>query len=130
MMSGCNLAEGRYENRTLSEDEMWSAFSNLFSSRSKNSSSYKFGFLKSIMDNLYNVDQNLILTFDQLFSTFTEVYWNLVLKYGIRQQTVSTHSKGTYLEQVLHTTVAKYTIAMGIPFESISDEAKLEVCKK
>lgn len=129
-MSGCDLAEGRYEIRTLSEDEMWSAFTNLFSSRSKNSSSYKFAFLKSIMDNLYNVDQNLTLTFDQLFSTFTEVYWNLVLKYGIRQQPVSARSNGTYLEQALNATVIKYTIAIGIPFESISDEAKLEVCKK
>ncbi len=46
---------------------MWSAFSNLFSSRSNNSSSYKFGFLKAIMDNLYNVDEKLTLTFDQLF---------------------------------------------------------------
>ena len=48
LMQGYNLAEGRYENRTLSEDEMWSAFSNLFSAHSKNSSSYKFGFLKSL----------------------------------------------------------------------------------
>ena len=59
VMAGYDLAEGRYENRTLSDDEMWSAFSNLFSSHSKNSSSYKFGFLKAIMDNLYNVDENL-----------------------------------------------------------------------
>ena len=95
-MAGYDLAEGRYENRTLSDDEMWSAFSNLFSSRSKNSSSYKFGFLKAIMDNLYNVDENLSLTFDQLFETFTEVYWNLVLKHGIRQQPVSERSNGTY----------------------------------
>lgn len=43
-MAGYDLAEGRYENRTLSDDEMWSAFSNLFSSHSKNSSSYKFRF--------------------------------------------------------------------------------------
>ena len=43
-MAGYDLPEGRYENRTLSDDEMWSAFSNLFSSHSKNSSSYKFGF--------------------------------------------------------------------------------------
>lgn len=26
-MAGYDLAEGRYENRTLSDDEMWSAFS-------------------------------------------------------------------------------------------------------
>jgi len=40
-MAGYDLTEGRYENRTLSDDEMWSAFSNLFSLYSKNSSSYK-----------------------------------------------------------------------------------------
>ena len=129
-MAGYDLAEGHYENRTLSDDEMWSVFSNLFSSRSKNSSSYKFGFLKAIMDNLYNVDENLTLTFDQLFGTFTEVYWNLVLKHGIRQQPVSERSNGTYLEQALNITAMKYAITAEIPFESISDEAKIEVCKR
>ena len=129
-MAGYDLTEGRYENRILSDDEMWSAFSNLFSSHSKNSSSYKFGFLKSIMDNLYNVDQNLTLTFDQLFGTFTEVYWNLVLKHGIRQQPVSARTNGTYLEQALNTTAEQCAITANIPFESISDEAKFEVCRK
>ena len=129
-MAGYDLAEGRYENRTLSDDEMWSAFSNLFSSHSKNSSSYKFGFLKAIMDNLYNVDENLTLTFDQLFGTFTEIYWNLVLKHGIRQQPVMERSNGTYLEQALNLTAVKYAITAEIPFESISDGAKIEVCKR
>lgn len=129
-MSACDLLEGQYEKRTLSEDEMWSAFSNLFSTHSKNSSSYKFGFLKAIMDNLYNVNQNLTLTFDQLFGTFTEIYWNLVLKHGIRQQPINERSKGTYLEQALYATATKYSIAANIPFESISDNAKIEVCKK
>lgn len=129
-MAGYYLAEGIYENRTLSDDEMWSAFSNMFSSQSKNSSSYKFGFLKAIMDNLYNVDQNLKLTFDQLFGTFTEVYWNLVLKYGIRQQPVSQRSNGTYLEQVLNETATRYSMTADITFESISDGAKITVCKK
>ena len=39
-------------------------------------------------------------------------------------------SNGTYLEQVLNATVSKYSIAVNIPFESISDEAKIEVCRK
>lgn len=129
-MAGHELAQAQYENRILSDDEMWSAFSNLFSSNSKNSSSYKFGFLKAIMDNLYNVDQNLMLTFDQIFSTFTEIYWNLVLKHGIRQQPVIQRSNGTYLEQALTAITGKYNISGEIPFESISDKAKIEVCKR
>lgn len=125
-MASYNLAEGRYEKRLLSDDEMWSAFSNLFSAHSKNASSYKFGFMKAIMDNLYNIDDKMTLTFDQLFGTFTEVYWNLVLKYRMRQQPAKFGSKGTYLEQVLHYIAEKYAVVPGVPFESISDEAKLE----
>ena len=102
----------------------------MFSPHSKNSSSYKFGFIKAIVDNLYNVDQILTLTFDQLFVIFTEVYWNLVLKHGIRQQPISERSKGTYLEQALNETAVRYSMAEDIPFESISDDAKITVCKK
>ena len=78
MSAGAGLREGKYREGHLSEDEMWSAFAYLFSSKSKQSASYKYGFLKAILDNLYNTDENLILTFDQLFSKFAEVYWNAV----------------------------------------------------
>ena len=86
MARGYDLPYGTYVNRQLSDDEMWSAFSFLFSGKSRNDTSYKFGFLKSILDNLYNVDKDLKLTFDQLFSKFTEIYWNLVLKHHILQK--------------------------------------------
>ncbi len=66
-MAGFDLNEGRYEERNVSEDELWSAFACVFSSKSRNDSSYKFGFLKAIIDNLYNVDENLKLNFNQIF---------------------------------------------------------------
>ena len=86
MARGYDLLYGTYVDRQLSDDKMWSAFSFLFSGKSRNDTSYKFGFLKSILDNLYNVDKDLKLTFDQLFSKFTEIYWNLVLKHHILQK--------------------------------------------
>ena len=79
----------------------------VFSSKSKQSASYKYGFLKAILDNLYNTDENLILTFDQLFSKFAEVYWNLVLKHKIRQAPVIAGGKTTKLEQALWETKAR-----------------------
>lgn len=72
MSAGASLREGTYRLGHLSDDEMWSAFAYLFSSKSKQSASYKYGFLKSILDNLYNTDDHLVLTFDQLFSKFAE----------------------------------------------------------
>lgn len=63
-MAGFDLKEGMYEDREVSEDELWSAIAAVFKSKSKNDASYKFGFLKSILDNLKYVDGDLMLTFD------------------------------------------------------------------
>ena len=130
MPAGYDLKEGYYATRSLSDDEMWSAFSYLFSSKSVNDTSYKFGFLKSILDNLYNTDDKLTLTFDQLFSKFTEIYWNLVLKHHILQKNPGKMKRRSALETALLETKEKYAIEEGIPFESITDEMKLFVCHK
>lgn len=136
-MAGFNLKEGTYDLRNASDDELWSAFACVFSSKSRNDSSYKFGFLKSIIDNLYNVDNNLKLSFDQLFSKFGEIYWNLILKHGLRQKAVTNDNRETYLEQVLHVAVQKYQILEPIPYESLTPEMMLDIayqvkmkCKK
>lgn len=129
-MAGFELKEGQFDKRTVSEDELWSVFSCVFSSRSRNDSSYKFGFLKSIIDNLYNVDENLKLTFDQLFSKFAEIYWNLILKYGIRQKAVTNDNKETYLEQILHEAVSNYRIAEEVPYESLTNEIMIDISHK
>lgn len=128
MAAGHDLKEGQYLKAHVSEDELWSAFSYLFSGQSKNSSSYKFGFLKSILDNLYNVDRDLTLTFDQLFSKFAESYWNLFLKYGIRQQPVTKGDKRTALERVLFEAEKSYNIALEVPFERLTEQMKDYVC--
>lgn len=130
MPAYASLKNGVYKPGHFSEDEMWSAFAYLFSSKSKNSASYKFGFLKAILDNLYNVDENLTLTFDTLFSKFAEIYWNLVLKYHLRQSPVSNRGARTMLEQALWTTKEHYLIAEDVPFESLTPEMNLYVCQK
>ena len=126
-MAGFDLKEGVYEDRTITDEEMWSAFACVFSSRSRNDSSYKYGFLKAIIDNLYNVDQDLKLKFDQIFNKFGEIYWNLILKYGLRQKAVTSNNKESYLEQILHESVVKYKIKGPIPYESLTTEMMLDI---
>lgn len=136
-MAGYALKEGYYDRKKLSDDEIWAAFTRLFSSRSKNDTSYKYGFLKSIMDNIYNVDKDLKLTFDQLFSKFTEIYWNLILKHGLHQKAPASDNRGSLLEQVLHEATEKYHIINPIPYEGLTDEMMIYInhavkvkCKK
>lgn len=126
-MAGFDLKEGTYEEREVSEDELWSVFSCIFSSRSRNDSSYKFGFLKAIIDNLYNVDENLKLSFDQLFSKFAEIYWNLILKYGLRQKARTNDSRKSFIEQILLGAKDKYGIIEIIPYESLSSQMMIDI---
>ena len=128
MAAGYLLKEGVYDSRKLSDDEMWSLFAYLFSSKSVNDTSYKFGFLKSILDNLYNVDEELTLTFDQLFSKFAEIYWNLVLKHHILQKNPGKTNRRSELENVLFNAKERFQIEEDIPFESITDDMKYFVC--
>lgn len=126
-MAGYNLKEGSYEKRHASDDELWSALSVVFSSKSVNDTSYKFGFLKAIIDNLYNVDEDLCLTFDQLFSKFGEIYWNLVLKHGLKQKKPTRDNRETSLERVLHYAVEAYQITEPIPYESLSSAMMIDI---
>ena len=128
MPAGHLLSEGQYINRNVSEDELWSVFSRLFSAQSKNSTSYKFAFLKSLLDNLYNVDSNLQLTFDVIFAKFAESYWNLVLKYGIRQQSINRDGRISAIEGILREAATRFHIADGVPFEQLNDDAMIFVC--
>jgi len=98
-MAGFDLIEGRFDNRIVSEEELWMAFNNVFSTKTVNVSSYKFVFLKSIIDCMKYANQNLQLSFEQIFTRFTEIYWILVVKYEMIQG-VSNKNK-THVEQVL-----------------------------
>lgn len=122
-MPGFDLKEGIYENKTVSEDELWAVFTSFFSSQTTMVSTYKYGLFKSIVDNLYNVDDELKLTFDQLFSKFTEIYWNLILKHHLKQQA----KKETYLEQILFRSISKYGLPDGVPFESLTNKMMMEI---
>ena len=52
-MAGFDLKEGMYEMRKALDDELWSALACVFSSKSRNASSYKYEFL-DVMDECFS----------------------------------------------------------------------------
>lgn len=129
-MAGFELKQGQFNTSPVTDDELWSAISYVFSSKSVNDTSYKFGFLKCIIDNLYNVDDNLELTFDQLFSKFAEIYWNLVLKYGLNQKKPTKNGRISSLERELRNAAEKFNILEPIPFESLTEAQMAYITRK
>lgn len=126
-MAGFDLKEGTFEDREVSEDELWSAIVYVFTSKSKNDASYKFGFLKSILDNLNNADKDLILTFNQLFTRFAELYWNLILEHNIRQKAATSDNRKSAIERVLLEARDKYMVDDIGSFDSLPSKVRNEV---
>ena len=127
MAAGYNLPDGKYDERFITDEEKWSIFNNMFSSKSMKTTSYKYAFLKSILDNLGNVDSYLCLTFDQLFSRFVELYWDLILKYNLRQKKVGKDEKRSAIETILEEAVETYEIENGTTYEELADYIKDDI---
>lgn len=127
-MQGWKLIEGGIKKTHLSDKEIWRYFNVLFSTKSRNQSSYKFGFVRSLIDNLYNVDQDLRLEYDKIYYTFCQVYWNLVVKYGLKQ-TDRSH-KQSAIERILKNFQAKYEIPKEIVFDQLHMDLQLEALSK
>lgn len=126
-MAGFDLKEGWYEERDITEDELWASLACIFTVKSRNDASYKYGFLKSILDNLNNVDQNLKLTFDQLFTTFTEVYWGLILEHKLHQKASASDNRKAVIERVLQGVSNIYGEGEYIPFEKLPMSVRHDV---
>lgn len=128
-MQGYALKEADYVEKIWEEDALWSVFSGMFSGRAVHDTSYKYGFFKAVLDSIYNADDNLLLTFDQLFYKFTEIYWNLILKYRLRQKAATRNGRETALEKILRETAGQKAGIGDICFESLSADMKAEVCR-
>jgi hypothetical protein len=87
------LQIGEMKATYLTDKEIWGHFNFIFSSKSKNSTTYKFVLIKSILENLYNVNEKLELSYDALFSSFGKIYWNLVIHHNLNQINM-TNKKG------------------------------------
>lgn len=62
-MSGYDLSEGVFRTGNYSEEQLWKAFRNVFFTKTQNSSSYKFVFLKSIIDCMHQYKNRTEYTF-------------------------------------------------------------------
>lgn len=125
-----DLSEGNFKTGKLTDDEMWEAFHWLFSDKSINDSSYKFIFLKSIIDCMGKKDKLDKISFDILFERFTSISWNLILKYGISQKVKSAGKKATVLEQELQDFLALNGYEQYIPMEEIEDKKQRKLVSK
>ena len=126
MAAGWCLINGDIVKYYVSEDELWSSFNYVFSDACSKRSTYKFGFIKAILDNLLTVtlsNRGFELSYNSLFSRFAENYWNLVTKYHLKQMRSSSTSSVSKLEQIFSDVLSTKSM-LELDFESLSKEER------
>ena len=139
-MAGWNLKNGVITDYEVSEDQIWSLFSFVFSDSSRKRNSYKFGLIKSLLDLAFSgtsTEQGVYYSYEQIFTRFTENYWNLVNKYDLRQMRKDDRSTLSKIETIIKSEVDKNNVLATLEFESINSSKRREIvttvtreCKK
>ena len=131
-MPGWNLREGILTELRVSDDEYWSLFNFVFSDACRKTNTYKFGLIKSICDQIYDVydDGNgLFLSYEKIFLKFAENYWNLVNKYKLKQMSYNGKSDYSKIELIIKDAVENYEIPEKVGFQSLCDKDRGAITK-
>ena len=113
-MPGWNLREGILVTENVSDDEYWSLLNYVFSDACRKTNTYKFGLIKSIYDQIYDMydeGTGYYISYEKLFAKFAENYWNLVNRYKLRQMSYNGKSEYSKIELILKEAVEKYESA-------------------
>lgn len=132
-MAGWKLKRGSITEYAVSEDRLWSLFNYVFSDSSKKRNSYKFGLIKSLLDSVFNGtegENGVYYSYEELFTRFAENYWNLVVKYDLRQMRKDGKSEFSKIETIFKSVLEEHSILALIEFESIDDVLKKAIIKK
>lgn len=87
-MAGWDKRSGELIGTIVDSSEYQRMFNYVFSDQSKKATTYKFAFIKAILDSIYSLEpkENVYcLRLNDIFDKFSENYWNLIVKYGLKQ---------------------------------------------
>ena len=131
-MSGWELNKGSLKDYEVNDEKMWSLFKFVFSPASKKKSTYKFGLIKAILDNLLYGEETpsgLFISYKKLFSKFAENYWNLVVKYDLKQMIPDSFNRLSKIEMILKSYIENNKISAFMEFDSLADFDKEIIVK-
>lgn len=132
-MPGWNLKRGILTEEKVSEDEFWSLFNFVFSDACRKTNTYKFGLIKSICDQIYDLYEQgtgYFLSYGKLFSKFAENYWNLVNKYHLKQMSYNGKSEYSKIEIILMNAIEDNSIPENLVFQAIEEENRKKISEE
>lgn len=132
-MAGWNLKSGFITEYVVSEDRIWSLFNYVFSDACKKRNTYKFGLIKALLDSAFSgeiTEQGIHYSYEELFGHFAYNYWNLVVKYNLRQMRKDGKSEFSKVELILKEVIKENKVLTNLEFESLDSDIKKKIIKQ
>lgn len=132
-MAGWNLKSGFITEYVVSEDRIWSLFNYVFSDSCKKRNTYKFGLIKALLDSVFSGEitaQGIHYSYEELFGHFAYNYWNLVVKYNLRQMRKDGKSEFSKVELILKEAIKENKVLTNLEFESLDSNIKKKIIKQ
>ena len=121
------LKIGERKEGFLKEDQIWQHIHSFFY-HGKNSSTYKFGFFKALLETVSDVNVQNELTFDQVFRPFTKIYWNLVVHHQLWQS--NTKSRRSVIQGILEDAQVKYEVPKDWRFDRLPEAVQQSIVQQ
>ncbi|MGR3764091.1 HNH endonuclease [Rossellomorea sp. NS-SX7] len=118
------LKVGELRESYLTDEEIWRGFTIVLSSKSVKSSTYKYALIKALIENLYQINKDLQVTYDQLAYTFTKVYWNLIVHHNLTNQN---RGKTARVVTIIKEEQSRNSIPQEMIFDKIPESIQLKL---
>lgn len=129
-MAGWNLKNGTITEYDVGEDRIWSLFNFVFSDACKKRNTYKLGLIKALLDSAFSgetTQAGIRYSYEELFSRFTYNYWNLVVKYNLRQMRKDGKSEYSRVELILKSALVEDSILGNLEFDAVEPRKNAHV---
>ena len=71
-------------------------------------------FFKSIVDCLNNIGISGRISFEQVFTRFTEISWNIIVKYNVRQKAVTLDHKRMCIRNKFYSIIQRHVLKINL----------------
>lgn len=129
MSAGWTLSSGEILEPHVDENRLWELFNREFLN-APTTSTYKYALIKSILDNLLNIvpiTQTYLITKHDLFAKFAECYWNLVVKYHIKQMKPTKYSQYTLIEKIFRNVIDDHPEFREMEFDQLDGKDREQI---
>ena len=121
-----NLQAAEMKNPYIMEDDIWKSI-HYFFYHSKTTTTYKYGFFKALLDNVANANDEKEISFEDIFYSFSKIYWNLVVHHQLWQS--NSRSQVSSVQKIIEAFQQEHHIPTEWNFDQLPTELQQDLIR-